>query len=80
MTKEEFLKTLKKEGLHFNLLFQKPHNDVFAYGYYQEDGKYIVFETDERASEFLKWNFKTESEAIDFLLKWLRDQAYIDSL
>ena len=78
MTKEEFSDTLRKEDLHFNLLFKKPHNDVFAYVYYEVDSKYIVFQTDEKASPFLQWDFKTESEALDFLLNRLRNQKAIE--
>lgn len=79
MNRVEFFNTVKSEDLHFNLLFKKPHNDIFSYGCYEDGGNYIVFETDERASPYLTWTFKSESEALDFLLSRLRDKKIIDS-
>lgn len=79
MDKAELLSTLHDEELHYNLLFKKPHNDIFSYGCYEDGGNYIVFETDERAFPYLTWTFKSESEALDFLLSRLRDKKIIDS-
>ncbi len=79
MNRAEFFNTVKSEDLHCNLLFKKPHNDILSYGCYEDGGNYIVFETDERAFPYLTWTFKSESEALDFLLSRLRDKKIIDS-
>lgn len=81
MTTEKLLDIINKEKLIIPLLNIKPSNESNSFGYYKDDNnKWNIYETDDRAVIYRICIKENEEDAIDELLTWLRDKKYIDSL
>ena len=80
MDRNEFLKIVETEKLvekgHLYIGIDNPCTS-HVYGCMFEDGKWIPYETDERAGVMMFAEYDSESDALELLLETLRREARI---